>query len=162
MVKEQGTVVSVEDDHLIVAVVRTSACKSCSARQGCGQAVLAEWGDSEKQQAKNHFRIPRGNYNASQGDRVELEMAPDAISRVAVLVYLLPLLGGFLGLILGMVAGAGELLQLGLFIAGLFFCYLLLSRLKFEKNQQLVPKIIHLYPVGKGSNIIESKTLDRV
>ncbi|TCS39804.1 SoxR reducing system RseC family protein [Reinekea marinisedimentorum] len=159
MVKEQGTVVAVEQEELIVEVVRTSACKSCQARQGCGQAVLSEWGDSSKQQAKNHFRVPAGDYKASVGDRVELAMAPDTVSKVAALVYLLPLAGGFAGLFIGQWLLESELLQLLLFAAGVLLSYGLLSRLKLEKKSHLIPQIIHLYPAGKGSDVIESISL---
>jgi sigma-E factor negative regulatory protein RseC len=158
MVKEQGTVVSVEQEEFIVEVVRTSACKSCQARQGCGQAVLSEWGDAGKQQAKNHFRVPANGYSANIGDRVELAMAPDTISRVAALVYLLPLFGGFIGLALGSFL-ENELYQLLLFVFGLLLVYGLLSRLKLERKSNLIPEIVQLYPASKGSDVIESISL---
>ncbi|TXR53075.1 SoxR reducing system RseC family protein [Reinekea thalattae] len=159
MIKEQGTVVSVEADNFIVAVVRTSACKSCQARQGCGQAVLSEWGDAQTQQAKNHFKVPTKGFSAMVGDVVELEMHPDTVSRVALLVYLLPLLFGLFGLVMGYLFGQHELLQLLFFVSAMGLGYVFLSRLTLTNSHQLVPQIIRTYPASKGVDVIESTSL---
>lgn len=159
MIKELGTVVAVKEQDFIVSVVRTSACKSCQARQGCGQAVLSEWGDAQTQQAKNHFKVPRAGFSAALGDQVELEMHPDTVSRVAVLVYLLPLLMGLLGLLAGHLLAVHELLQLLFFIVSMALGYVFLSRLTLTNSHQLVPQIIRTYPVSKGVDMIESISL---
>lgn len=162
MITEQGTVVGVERDELIVEVLRTSACQSCNARQGCGQAVLSEWGDAKAQQKKNHFRIPYRQANANVGSIVELGMEPDTISKVAVLVYLLPLAIAFMGLLLGVGMGAPEGIQLVLFLLGLLFSYVLMSRLKLNLNAKLTPKILRVFPAHDASKRIPIQPLPLV
>lgn len=102
VVEERGQVVDVSADGAIVAVVQTSACQSCKARQGCGQAVLSEWGSIDRQDAKNHFFIDhasiRPELSLQPGDVVRLGIPDDALSRAAVWMYLWPLLPAFLAL----------------------------------------------------------------
>lgn len=155
MIEEQGTVVEVAEAGVIVEVVRTSACQSCKARQGCGQAVLAEWGDNEKQAQKNHFHIPYDK-PAQVGDVAVLGMEHDAVSKVAVLVYIVPLILGFAGLLFGSWLALGELLQLAIFSVLFLLSFVFISRLKVNKSPVLVPKILRLSPASKGFDIIAS------
>lgn len=155
MIEEQGTVVKVVETGVIVEVVRTSACQSCKARQGCGQAVLAEWGDQDKQAQKNHFHIPY-DQPAQVGDQVVLGMQHDAVSKVALLVYIVPLILGFMGLLLGSWLALAELVQLVIFIAVFLLAFVFISRLKVNKSPILVPKILRLSPVSKGLDVIAS------
>lgn len=155
IVTETGTVVAVEPKEIIVEVVRTSACNSCKARQGCGQAVLAEWGDSKRQYDKNHFRIPfKGE--AEIGARVELGMAHDAVVQVAALVYLLPLVASFLGLILGRQAGFSELIQLVLMALFFGVSLFVMRQMSVAKSSALVPQILQMYPASKDPEVIAS------
>lgn len=102
MVEERGQVIDVNADGVVVSVVQTSACQSCKARQGCGQAVLSEWGSTDRQDAKNHFLIDSAHTRVSRalrpGDVVRLGIPEDALSRAAVWMYLWPLLAAFLAL----------------------------------------------------------------
>lgn len=102
MVEERGQVIDVSVTGVVVSVVQTSACHSCKARQGCGQAVLSEWGSSERQDAKNHFFIDSANTRVSRalrpGDVVRLGIPEDALSRAAIWMYLWPLTLAFLAL----------------------------------------------------------------
>lgn len=111
MVREEGTVVSVADGQVIVAVVQTSACDSCRAKQGCGQAVLSDWGDADRQAAKNHFAIPCTDA-LSPGDRVTLGIEEDTLSRAAFWMYLWPLLCAFALLLSSSALGWSEPVQL--------------------------------------------------
>ncbi|MEX2320988.1 MAG: SoxR reducing system RseC family protein, partial [Saccharospirillum sp.] len=96
MVEERGQVINVSAEGAVVAVVQTSACQSCKARQGCGQAVLSEWGSTDRQDAKNHFFIDKTGIQPElalrPGDVVRLGIPEDALSRAAVWMYLWPLL----------------------------------------------------------------------
>ena len=157
MVNEQGLIVDIGEHDVVVEVLKTSACQTCAAKQGCGQAVLAHWGDPDKQQKKNHFRIPVGHHQAMNvGDRVELSMAHDTLTKVALLVYLVPLLVAFIGLFSFKQLGFGEGIQLlmtGVFFGGSFW---LLSKLNVSKSPELIPQIVRLYPSGKGGDLIAS------
>lgn len=111
MVEENGTVIRSDADTLIVAVVQSSACQNCRARQGCGQAVLSGLGDAAAQTAKNHFALtPRLDLKA--GDGVRLGIAEDSLSRAALWMYLWPLLAALAGLLSGAGLGVNEALQL--------------------------------------------------
>ncbi len=116
VVEERGQVIEVNTTGAIVAVVQTSACQSCNARQGCGQAVLSEWGSTDRQDAKNHFFIDSTLNQSDQvlrpGDMVRLGIPEDALSRAAVWMYLWPLLPAFLALWAGTRLGIPEPLQL--------------------------------------------------
>jgi sigma-E factor negative regulatory protein RseC len=155
MIEETGTVVGVEHDGLIVEVLRTSACQSCQARNGCGQAVLAEWGESERQQKKNHFKVPYDG-TAAVGNRIDLGMEPDAVSIVALLVYIVPLIFGFAGLFLAQTLNFSEGLQLVVLIVCFALSFFYISRLKINKSPILVPKILRLYSSSKISDVIAS------
>lgn len=111
MVEENGTVIHSDADRLIVAVVQSSACQNCRARQGCGQAVLGGLGDAEAQVAKNHFALtPRPDIPAGAG--VRLGIAEDSLSLAAFWMYLWPLLAALVGLLVSAALGYSEPLQL--------------------------------------------------
>jgi sigma-E factor negative regulatory protein RseC len=154
MIEEQGTVVAVQSKVVIVEVVRTSACQSCKAKQGCGQAVLSEWGDESKQQAKNHFAIPT-EQPLKVGDSVVLGMQPDVISLVALLVYILPLMTAVGALSLGLVLGFNEAVQLLLFVFGLLSAYGVMRHFSFIQTARLTPEILRVYG-ARQDNVIAS------
>jgi sigma-E factor negative regulatory protein RseC len=116
LVEESGQIIKVQPDGVIVAVVQTSACQSCKAKQGCGQAVLSEWGSPERQDAKNHFFIANAritlNRALNPGDTVRLGIREDTLSRAAVWMYLWPLLPAFLALWAGSALALAEPAQL--------------------------------------------------
>lgn len=155
MVTEQGTVVGVAPEGVIVEVLRTSACQSCKARQGCGQAVLAEWGQADQQQQKNHFHIPT-DQSLSVGTLVDLGMSEDAVSRTALLVYVLPLLVAFAAVLLIDTFVSQELWQLVAFIAGFLVTLFGLKQLPWLSSPALVPKILRTYPPRQDVEVIAS------
>lgn len=116
VVEERGQVIEVSTAGAVVAVVQTSACQSCKARQGCGQAVLSEWGSTDRQDAKNHFFIDSALNQTEQvlrpGDIVRLGIPEDALSRAAVWMYLWPLLPAFLTLWVATLLAIPEPVQL--------------------------------------------------
>ena len=157
MINEQGKVVSVSDHDIVVEVLKTSACQSCKAKQGCGQAVLSHWGDAEKQQQKNHFKIPFPNKTSVKiGDTVELAMAHDTVTKVALIVYMVPLVFAFVGLFVSMKIGLSEGLQLLSMVGAFTLSFWFLGQLNVSKSSALIPQIIHLYPASKGGDLIAS------
>ena len=161
MIIEQGTVVAISGEWLVVEVLRTSACGACSARQGCGQAIMSQLGDAQTQQQKNHFSVPLA-HGAEVGARVDLGMTPDTLSLVALLVYLVPLLNAFLGLSLAAWLGFSEVTQLLFLLASLGLSYLVLSRVQFDQYTRLVPQIVRLSALRKSPDIILSSPADTV
>jgi len=145
LVREEGTVVQVEAGQVIVAVVQTSACQSCKAKQGCGQAALSEWGDADRQAAKNHFRIPHDG-SLKPGDSVTLSIEEDTVSLAAVWMYLWPLACAFIALLGGSALNWPEPVQLGsaLTAGGLAFG---VNRRRFRRaGERWVPRILESRP----------------
>jgi sigma-E factor negative regulatory protein RseC len=155
LIEERGAVVAIGDNSVVVEVVRTSSCQSCKAKQGCGQAVLSEWGDETKQQAKNHFNIPTDK-RLNVGDEVLLGMQPDVISQVALLVYILPLVLGVAFLALALVLNLNEGIQLLGFILGISAAYAIMHKFSFIKADRITPVIMQVYCAGQDNVIVAS------
>ena len=155
MITETGTVVAKSQHEIVVEVIKTSACQSCKVRQGCGQAVLAQWGNDTRQMQKNHFQIPYQG-ELAVGDTVELGMAEESLSQAALLVYLLPLGCGFVGLLVGVQLTANEWLQLLSFLLFSGLSFGLLSRLRVGKSTAFMPRVLRSYSASKISGLITS------
>jgi len=82
MISESGKVVGVDGDRVWVQTIRNSACQSCSARQGCGQRVLASATGGRANQIRVLNRL-----NAQVGDDVTLAIEETALLRASLLVY---------------------------------------------------------------------------
>lgn len=118
MITEVGRVVAVEGQAVWVQTIRQSACQSCSARQGCGQRVLASISGGKANQV-----LVENTLGARLGDEVTLAIAESALLGASLWVYALPLvllvagavvaqwfvpeseLAAILGAVLGMVTG---------------------------------------------------------
>ncbi|HEY7771894.1 MAG TPA: SoxR reducing system RseC family protein [Marinagarivorans sp.] len=105
-ITERATVLSVDTEAgaLWVAAEKASACASCKAKSGCGTSVLARLGAD---QVAVRALLSEGSRELSfaQGDEVDLAIDRNAFVKVALVMYLVPLLGLI----------AGVLLSLGLF-----------------------------------------------
>ncbi|SOB76401.1 positive regulator of sigma(E), RseC/MucC [Marinobacter sp. LV10R510-11A] len=87
MITESGKVVAVTGEHAWVQTIRTSACQSCAARNGCGQKMLA----SATGGRANQVRV-FNSVNACVGEEVTLGIDESALLGASLLVYALPLL----------------------------------------------------------------------
>lgn len=151
MVEENGTVIHSDADRLIVAVVQSSACQSCRARQGCGQAVLSGLGSAEAQVAKNHFELtPRADLRA--GDEVRLGIAEDSLSLAALWMYLWPLLVALVGLLAGAALGLSEGWQLLLAMLG-GAAAIVVTRYRFRHpDQRWEPRVLAVHSNVKAQS----------
>lgn len=105
MIEEQATVVSVDNDSVIIETVRTSACAQCSASDGCGQKSLSEWAASKM----THIRVTNPlAVDVKQGDRVVVGIDEGGFLKASTLVYFVPLLMIFIAGLLGQILGATE------------------------------------------------------
>lgn len=155
MVEETGTVVEIRSNSIVVEVLKTSACQSCKAKQGCGQAVLSEWGHSDKQAQKNHFDIPT-TQEANVGDRVVLGLPEDAVSSAAFLVYIVPLIVSFIALILTQRFVESEGVQLVVMTLAFGLTFLVLRAISSRNQAQFVPEILRLSTPSQGPEILAS------
>jgi len=146
VVEESGQVIEVRPGGVVVAVVRSSACQSCKAKQGCGQAVLGEWGNVDRQNAKNHFFIDAACILSGRrllsGDIVRLGIPEDTVSRAALWMYIWPLLPAFLMLWVGSLLAWSEPLQLLLALAAGGMAVLLIRRRFTAADGDWSPRIL--------------------
>lgn len=105
MLEESGRVVSVDPDGVWVETVKQSACGGCSARNGCGQALLASVGEGKRSVicVDNPHAL-----SVRQDDQVVIGVAEQAFMRVSLLMYLVPLLSLFFGAALASGLELGE------------------------------------------------------
>ncbi|MDX1754475.1 MAG: SoxR reducing system RseC family protein [Marinobacter sp.] len=96
MITETGKVVAQEGDKVWVQTIRQSACQSCSARQGCGQRVLASVSGGKANQV-----LVANHLGARVGDEVTVAIAESALLGASLLIYALPLALFVLGAMLG-------------------------------------------------------------
>ena len=145
VVYEKGQVIATEAGQVRVAVVQTSACQSCKARHGCGQALLSQVSDSASQEARNHFLIPYSG-KVSEGDWVRLAIAEDRLALAAFWVYLWPLLIGFLALLIGVFLSLPEPAQLLMALSGGAVAWLVTRRQFRSVAQPWVPQVVEVQP----------------
>ncbi|MDZ7923240.1 MAG: SoxR reducing system RseC family protein [Marinagarivorans sp.] len=100
-ITEQATVLYHDGDALWVAANKTSACGSCKAKSGCGTSLLAKLGEHQVAvRALLADNLQQEVFN--EGDVIELAVDRYALVRVALVMYLLPLLGLIAGVLLAL------------------------------------------------------------
>jgi sigma-E factor negative regulatory protein RseC len=92
MIIEQGHVVRTEGEFAWVETRQQSACGSCSAKSGCGTSAL----ESLFNRSPNNLKVAN-IIHARVGQHVTLGLSEGGLVKSALLVYMTPLLGLFLG-----------------------------------------------------------------
>jgi sigma-E factor negative regulatory protein RseC len=87
VITETGKVVALKGDRVWVQTIRTSACQSCAARNGCGQKVLAAASGGRANQI-----LVTNSVDARVGDEVTIGIDEQALLGASLLVYALPLI----------------------------------------------------------------------
>ena len=87
MMQEQAIVVEVNGQQVSVETDRQSSCGHCSAKNGCGSALLGKFFDRNKQ----HL-IVETDLKLSVGDTILLCLDESALLRGSFIVYAIPLL----------------------------------------------------------------------
>ena len=87
MPAERGIVEKVESEWAWVKTKRSNACASCDSRHHCG---MVEGSDQMVVKAQNSAR-------AKEGDEVELYLSTKTKLKSTAIVYLIPVLGIFVG-----------------------------------------------------------------
>ncbi len=88
--------IAVDGDFVEIVAERHSACGGCSAKGGCGTALLAGW--LSRRRLVFHLRNDVG---AQVGDTVVVGLDEGYLQRAALVLYLLPLTGLLLGAPIG-------------------------------------------------------------
>jgi len=93
---EENAVVTATDGHWAWLETERSSCGHCSARGGCGVALIDKIRKPRQQQVK-----ALNQANARVGDQVIVGIMENALVKGSAIVYLSPLLGLFGGAALG-------------------------------------------------------------
>ncbi len=140
MIEEEGIVAETEGDIAKVAILRKSACESCSA------AGICHPGDQEFMEAAN----PLG---AKKGQKVKVVVAPQVYLKASIILYGVPMAALVGGAIIGKnlaLRYAGEAnSDLWAFISGMVcmavsFLFIRMYNKKVERTQQYKPVIVEI------------------
>ena len=93
MVEESGTVVAVEAGAVWVKTAQASACGGCKAKQGCGMRWFSMRKPTDQLRVLTDLQLPLGS-------PVIVGLAEQALVRMAMQTYALPLLGAVVALLL--------------------------------------------------------------
>ncbi|WP_317929373.1 SoxR reducing system RseC family protein [Halioxenophilus sp. WMMB6] len=158
MITEIGRVVAIEDDGLWVQTIRKSACASCSAQKGCGQAVLAKMG-----REPGFIRVSYEGHQADEfqlDDYVEIGIGEDVLMKSTLLVYLAPMIMLLVGILITgqLTTGEGWMVLGGIIglLAGGYLSRTILNR--NNRNARLQPILIGMtakpafWPLDSGEN----------
>ncbi len=132
MIEEQAIVLHTADGFARVQTRRYAACGGCGVQAGCGTALLARVFGNKR----NSLHV-LNSVDAKPGDRVIIGFDEQALVKVSLIVYMLPLLSLLMGSIVGQLGAqrldlaSPELFSIlggfGGLLAGLF-CVRFLSR----------------------------------
>jgi sigma-E factor negative regulatory protein RseC len=95
MIKEEAIVVACDKDKAEIEIIRTKPCGLCGQTQGCG---IGLWGKIFSHKKNNIFLV--NHINAKVGDKVILSIEENYLLRTSLLLYGIPLISMFLGMVL--------------------------------------------------------------
>ncbi|MDH3275107.1 MAG: SoxR reducing system RseC family protein [Gammaproteobacteria bacterium] len=84
---------SADGVRAVVAVKVAASCPRCASGKGCGAGIFAASGNA----AQPVEASVRKGLDLSEGDVVEISLAPDNLLQAAIIVYGLPMLGAIAG-----------------------------------------------------------------
>ncbi len=144
MLQERGEVVEVEPGAVWVRTRRLSTCSACSARAGCGHALL----DRLQNTCDSAYIRARCSDKVTVGDRVVIGIAEQAVVQGSLLVYVWPLLALMLGIWGAYGLGWSEPMMVlsGLIALGLAFWGVYRAGKRQSLIQSLEPEVISIEP----------------
>lgn len=146
MIEERGRVVAREVGAVWVETVRASSCQSCSARQGCGHALV----NASEAGARARVRALSSS-GLEVGDTVIIGIPEGLLVRGALRVYLLPLVLLLAGALLGDLLLAGLPLEGAAVggVAGLLAGFVVnrWHSLHHQSDSALHPRVLRQLPV---------------
>ncbi len=146
-ITERARVLSADPDGLSlwVAADKASACSSCKAQSGCGTSVLAKLGAN--QVAVRALLSPElASQSFVEGQDVDLAVDRSAFVKVALVMYLIPLVGLITAVLLAPVfnVGASDAYVALVAVVGLFLGGWLANRIlnRWRNDERLQPLVL--------------------
>lgn len=130
---ENGKVIATDGEYAIVRIERRSACASCGK---CGMT---------EEQKHADIRV-KNKCNAVAGEYAEISVNDHAAFLSSAIVYLIPLLGAAIGLIVGNFL-KNDAIQILLCFVGLILGYTIVSIIEklLKKNKNFTPVMLAKY-----------------
>ena len=143
MIEEQGVIVDIKNNRAFVKTEKGTSCESCVARETCHGVI----GTNEViVEAENRI-------NAKLGDRVAIMVGTATILKASLLLYLGPIAGLIIGVVLGQTLVKRFALPVNpvllsgilgaLFLAIAFFAIRLLGK-RLEKKEGFRPVVVRV------------------
>ena len=132
MIEEQAVVIKASKERVTLEVVRDKPCGLCGQVRGCGNSI---WGKIFSHQS-GHIET-RNDLNAKLGDVVILGIDETLMLKSSLMLYGVPLLLMFLGMVIAN-SFAKEMLELYTLVGavtGLFFGVVMIKRVINERLQ---------------------------
>ena len=98
MISQQGRVVAISDDEVVVHVGGVSGCPTCDAGNGCGAGIFGRL----LRDRKTDIRL-ENSIGAKPGQLVSIGIPENRFLKLVFSLYVLPLIAGLLGVIAGFV-----------------------------------------------------------
>ncbi len=140
--KETATVKEVVGDHVVLEKMRVDACSRCSARANC---TLLSTGKAVQ------IKASRQGIEVEPGDLVEIEVTDMSATRVAFIVYGIPLLVFVTVLVGAILAGFGELVAMLLSFASVIVAFIGVALYDRRNREKLTPVLIRR--LGKANEL---------
>ncbi|GAA6153707.1 SoxR reducing system RseC family protein [Pseudoteredinibacter isoporae] len=109
MIREDGRIIAVADDHLWLQTTQKTTCDSCLGRHACGQRLLQNLNESHGLLKVPLLDAVGDTYR--QGETVTIGIEESTLLRATMLAYLMPLFLLMLMAFVGQQLG-GELLSI--------------------------------------------------
>ena len=155
MLEEVAKVIKVQGNQLLIEPVGKSTCQSCQVRSSCGHQSLTKFLARHTSTSLLWIRSP-SHRAVLVGDEVLVSIPEGVVIRSTLLVYMLPLILGFVGALLGqwyaspMMGEPGTILGSVIGLA-LGFLFVFLYSKKSIQLDQWQPKFVR---VVRSSNQI--------
>lgn len=135
--RELGEIIAIDGNQLMVRTQLKHGCSGCSQRSTCGAGLLSK----AFPQRRGEFRVAaEGHFDV--GDQVEIHLPDNALSGLALAMYLLPLIALITGALLGgWLFPAHELGAIGLGFSAFGLSFVVLRRILWHRRanvQQLL------------------------
>lgn len=139
MLEETGLVTKVEDNIAWVNTRSKLACSSCKVESTCGNGILEKYLSGRIFVSKVQNTI-----SAKVGDQVVIAIPQASVTKAALVVYCIPLLGIICGALFGELGYGSEPVAIGASLVGLIsglFVIQIYNR-KIGGNEHYMPKIV--------------------